>query len=119
MNGKARPAKFEPPPTQPITTSGNAPAISICCERLLADDRLVQQDVVEHAAERVRGVVAGRGVLDGLRDGDAQAARRIRICLEDRAAGLGVLGRARQRLAPQVCIIERRYGFWWYEILTM
>src|SRR6476659_6709332 len=30
MNGKARPAKFEPPPTQPITTAGNAPASSIC-----------------------------------------------------------------------------------------
>jgi uncharacterized membrane protein len=22
-------------------------------------------------------------------------------------------------LAPQVSIIERRYGFWWYETLTM
>ena len=30
MNGKASPAKFEPPPTQPMTTSGNAPASSIC-----------------------------------------------------------------------------------------
>src|SRR5207248_11392618 len=30
VNGNARPAKFEPPPTQPITTSGKAPAISIC-----------------------------------------------------------------------------------------
>jgi hypothetical protein len=24
------PAKFDPPPTQPITTSGSSPAISIC-----------------------------------------------------------------------------------------
>ena len=24
------PAKFEPPPTQPMTTSGDSPAISIC-----------------------------------------------------------------------------------------
>ena len=30
MNGKASPAKFEPPPTQPITMSGKAPACSIC-----------------------------------------------------------------------------------------
>ncbi len=29
-NGNARPAKFEPPPTQPTTTSGKAPASSIC-----------------------------------------------------------------------------------------
>ena len=29
-NGKAMPAKFEPPPAQAITTSGQQPAISIC-----------------------------------------------------------------------------------------
>jgi hypothetical protein len=29
MNGNAIPAKFEPPPTQPTTTSGSSPAISI------------------------------------------------------------------------------------------
>ena len=29
-NGNASPAKFEPPPTHPITTSGSSPAISIC-----------------------------------------------------------------------------------------
>jgi hypothetical protein len=29
-NGNASPAKFEPPPTQPTTTSGKAPASSIC-----------------------------------------------------------------------------------------
>ena len=29
-NGKASPPKFEPPPTQAITTSGYSPAISIC-----------------------------------------------------------------------------------------
>src|SRR6266540_4514101 len=28
--GKESPAKFEPPPTQPTTTSGKAPASSIC-----------------------------------------------------------------------------------------
>ena len=30
MNGNVSPAKFEPPPTQPTITSGNAPASSIC-----------------------------------------------------------------------------------------
>ena len=34
-------------------------------ERLLADDRLVQQHVVEHRPERVVRVVVRRGVLDG------------------------------------------------------
>ena len=29
-NGNVSPAKFEPPPTQPTTTSGSSPAISIC-----------------------------------------------------------------------------------------
>ena len=29
-NGKASPAKFEPPPVQPMMTSGSSPAISIC-----------------------------------------------------------------------------------------
>jgi len=27
---KGEPAKFEPPPTQPMTSSGNSPASSIC-----------------------------------------------------------------------------------------
>ena len=39
--------------------------------RLQADDRLVQQHVVEHAAQRVLGVVALRGNFDRLTDGDA------------------------------------------------
>ena len=29
-NGKAMPLKFEPPPAQPITTSGWSPAMAIC-----------------------------------------------------------------------------------------
>ena len=53
--------------------------------RLLADDRLVQQHVVEHAAERVFGVGVLRGDLDRLADGDAQAAGRIRMFGQDAA----------------------------------
>ena len=30
MNGKINPAKLEPPPTQPTTTSGSSPAMPIC-----------------------------------------------------------------------------------------
>ena len=29
-NGNVSPAKFEPPPVQPMTTSGDSPAIPIC-----------------------------------------------------------------------------------------
>ena len=39
--------------------------------RLQADEGLVQQHVVEHAAQRVLGVVELRGNFDRLTDGDA------------------------------------------------
>ena len=63
--------------------------------RLLPDHRLVHEHVVEDASERVRRVLALRCVLDGLRDGDAEAPRRVGVSFEDRAAGLRVLRGAR------------------------
>ena len=47
-------------------------------DRLLADHGLVQQHVVEHAAERVVGVGILRGDLDRLGDRDAERAGRVR-----------------------------------------
>ena len=41
-------------------------------QRLLPDDRLVQQHVVEHRAKRVAGVRILRGDLDRLGDGNSQ-----------------------------------------------
>jgi hypothetical protein len=41
-------------------------------DRLLPDHRLVQQDVVQDGAERVIGVLVGRGDLHRLGDRDAQ-----------------------------------------------
>ena len=120
MNGNARPAKFEPPPTQPIDDVGERAGELHLRERLLADDRLVQEHVVEHAAERVGRVLAPRRVLDRLGDRDPEAARASRgrsariarpACVS--SDGLG------DDLAPQVWIIERRNGFWSYETLTM
>ena len=73
------------------TTSGYSPAISICGNRLLADHRLVQADVVEHRAQRVVGVLAPGGDLDRLGDRDPEAARAV---LGLRAARLGQLGGA-------------------------
>ena len=85
-------------------------------ERLLADHRLVQQHVVEHAAERVRRVVARR------RRPRPPPRSRCRGCRASRGAPRGSRGRRScprdglgDDLAPQVCIIERRYGFWSYE----
>ena len=55
-----------------MTTSGSSPA---CCHlllRFLADHGLVQQHVVEHAAQRVVGVGVRGGVLHRLADGDAR-----------------------------------------------
>ena len=64
-------------------------------QRLLADDRLVQEDVVEHAPERVGRVLSPRSVLDRFGDGDAQAPGGVGVSLENRAACLGLLRRAR------------------------
>ncbi len=62
---------------------------------LLADDRLVQQHVVEHRAQRVvDGGVLGRH-LDGLADGQAQRAGGVGVAGEHRAARLGEVGGAR------------------------
>jgi len=67
-------------------------------ERLLADHGLMQKDVVEDASERVGRVVAPGRVLDGLRDRDPEAAGRVGVLLEDRAAGLSLGRRARHDL---------------------
>ena len=48
-------------------------------EGFLADDGLMEQHVVEHRAQRVVGVVALSGHFDRFADGDAQAARGIRV----------------------------------------
>src|SRR3990170_709304 len=62
------------------------------------DHGLVHQDVVEHAPERVLGVVPRRRVLDRLADRDAEAAGRVRVALEDLLARLRVRARARDHL---------------------
>ena len=55
-------------------------------DRLEADHRLVEQDVVEHRAQRVLRVVAGRRVLDRLADRHPQRPRRVRVRGQHRAA---------------------------------
>ena len=55
--GKAMPPKLEPPPTQPITMSGFFTGQVELLDGLFADDRLVHEHVIEHAAQGVLGVV--------------------------------------------------------------
>ena len=50
----------------------------------------VQEDVVEHAAQGVLGIVARHSVLYGLRDGNAQAAGIVRVHRQNLPAGVGV-----------------------------
>ena len=64
-------------------------------QRLLADDRLVHQHVVEHAAERVVDRRVLRRDLDGLADRDAERPGGVRVLGQDRAPGLGQVRRAR------------------------
>src|SRR5439155_10803517 len=72
-------------------------------ERLLADDRLVQEHMIENAPKRVRRVLAPRCVLDRLRDRDPEAAGRLGELLEDRAPALRVLRGTRDDLgAPRL-----------------
>ena len=57
-------------------------------DRLLADHRLVEADVVEHRAERVVGVLVARGDLDGLGDRDPERAGRVRGLAPARLGGV-------------------------------
>src|SRR5215472_13675826 len=65
---------------------------------LLPDDRLVQQHMVEHTAERIFRIGVLRGDLDGLADRDPQAARRIWATDEDLSPRLGLTAGARYAL---------------------
>ena len=89
QEGEASPAKLLPPPTQPITTSGIVLGQFHLLLRLQADDRLVQQDVVQHAAQRIPGAFLADGRLDRLADGDAQAARAIGVVFQDLPGRIG------------------------------
>jgi len=64
--------------------------------RLEPDDSLVQQDVVEDAAQRVVGVFVRGGDLDGLADRHAEASRAVGVLGQDHAAGMGRVARAGQ-----------------------
>ncbi len=71
--------------------------------RLQADDGLVQQDVVQHAAQRVAHTFLRDRRFHCLADRDTQAARAFRVLFQDRLAALRFHGRTRRDLAtPKV-----------------
>ena len=70
-------------------------------QRLLADDGLVQQHVVEHRAQCVAGVVGLRGDLDSLGDRDAERAGVVGVLGQVAAAGFGQVARRAVHLAAE------------------
>ena len=70
---------------------------------LLPDDGLMQQDVVEHTAEGVLGIVTLGCDFYRLADGNTETARAVRVVGENFSAGLGEIARA--------CVAGRTKGF--------
>jgi len=52
------------------------------------DYRLVQTDMIEHAAESVTGILMGGGILNRFTDGDAERAVAVRKLCQDGTAGI-------------------------------
>ena len=63
-----------------------------------ADNRLVETDMVEHAAERIAGILMGGGILDRFADGDTEGAVAVRELCQDSTTGIGLVGRRRDNI---------------------
>ena len=113
MNGKVRPAKFEPPPAQPMIMSGCSPAIAICswasrpmtvwCSStwLSTEPReyLVSSRVAASSTASLMAMPSEPG-----ESGDSAEHRRGRSW----SSRLGLA----TTCAPYVSMRMRRYGFW-------
>ena len=74
------PLKFEPPPAHPITMSGVLAGHVHLLERLLADDRLVEEHVGQERAEAVLLLpVGGHRGLDAFGDSDPEGPWMVRV----------------------------------------
>ena len=72
-------------------------------DRFLPDHRLVQANVVQHAAQRILGVRMRHRILNRFADGDAQAAGAMRVFGQQFAPELGLIaGTGMNRRAPGV-----------------
>jgi len=119
MNGYVRPAKFEPPPTHPMTTSGYSPAISICfCASrpmtVWCSSTWLTTDPSEYFVSSwvAASSTASEIAMPRLPGESASSARM------PRPAFVRLVGDA-YTVAPQVSIIALRYGFCSYDTLTM
>ena len=74
MKGEIRPPRLDPPPAQPMMMSGWMPYLSMASLGLQADDALVEEHLVEHAAQHIAVPLLAGGGLHGLGDGAAQGA---------------------------------------------
>ncbi len=72
---KGQPGEVRAAADAPDDDVGKLTGVAHLCKRLLPDDGLMQKHVVEHAAERVRGVSASRSVLDRLGNRDPETPR--------------------------------------------
>lgn len=118
MNGKLMPPKLEPPPKQPITMSGYSPAFSICfsasnpitvwCSATwfsTEPSTYLQFGVVMASSTASDMAVPNEPWLLG---SFVSTSFPARVDIDGDAV----------TCAPYVCIMERRYGFCSYEILT-
>ena len=118
-NGKVRPAKLEPPPTQAATRSGKAPASSIwaiasCPITVWCMSTWLRTLPSEYAVSSrcAASSTASEMAMPRL---PGESGSPSRIARPDFVSSEGLA----TTLAPQVSIIERRYGFCSYETLTM
>jgi hypothetical protein len=110
-NGNASPAKFEPPPTQPITTSGNAPASSSCasasCPITVWWSSTWLRTLPSEYAVSSRPAASSTASEIAMPRLPGESGCSSRIARPDCVSsdGLGTIS------APHVWIIERRLGF--------
>ena len=83
--------------------SGVIPYLSSADFRFQTNDRLMEQDLIQDAAEHIAVARGGRGHLDSLTDGAAEGAGRVwdplaRMVAADVRGSFD--GRGRDRLAP-------------------
>ena len=65
---------------------------------LFTDDGLVQQNVIEHGAQRIVGILAAGRFFDGFRNRYSQRALRVGVFSQDFTARFGHVGRTRENL---------------------
>jgi hypothetical protein len=118
-NGNARPAKFEPPPTHPTTTSGNAPASSICaiasCPITVWCRRTWLRTLPSEYAVSSRPAASSTASEIAMPRLPGESACSSSTARPDCVSGDG-LGTTS---APHDWMSDRRNGFWSYETRTM